>query len=153
MRPSVNPYQEYQSNQVSTADPKQLIIMLYDGAIRFLEESLKYIDDFKTYDKANTNILRAQDIIAELMVSLDMDKGGEIADNLFNLYAYMKKELLNANIEKKNQPIKTVIKLMRELKGAWEEMDPSKASNNKAAPKPNAATQAASEYRGFAAQG
>ena len=79
MRQSLNPYMEYQSNQVNTADQKQLVIMLYDGAVKFLNESIGFLNDYKTYDQANAKIVRVQEIISELMISLDMEKGGEIA--------------------------------------------------------------------------
>lgn len=145
MKVSQNPYQQYKSNQVNTADPKTLIIMLYDGAIRFLKEGKEALNSYKTYDTANEKILRAQDIITELMLSLDMDKGGEIADNLMNLYSYMKKSLLEANMNKNEKPINEVLKILNELKEAWEQIDeknqeaelPSKEKNGK----------------GFAAQG
>jgi flagellar protein FliS len=114
---------EYQANQVETADPRQLVIMLYDGAIRFLDKALINIQNFKKYDEVNQNILRAQDIITELMVSLDMEKGGEIANNLMSLYSFMKKEILNANIQKEGAGIRSVIKMLKELKSAWEQMD------------------------------
>ncbi|MDH4199795.1 MAG: flagellar export chaperone FliS [Spirochaetia bacterium] len=116
-------YEEYQVNQVETADPKQLVVMLYEGAIRFLEEALLNVDNFKKYDLVNTKILRAQDIITELMVSLDMDRGGEIADNLLSLYVYMKKELLEANMKKDRAMIERVLKMLRDLNVAWQKMD------------------------------
>ena len=119
----MNPYQEYENNEINTAEPKELILMLYTGALGFLEEALKYIDDYKSYDKANEKLLRAQDIITELILSLDMNKGGDVAKNLFNLYTYMKKELLNANIKKEKSPIQSVIKYLKELKEAWEKAD------------------------------
>ncbi|MCS6985164.1 MAG: flagellar export chaperone FliS [Leptospiraceae bacterium] len=126
MRPGVNPYLEYQANQVSTADPRQLIVMLYEGAIRFLEASAENMKSFRTYDKANNNMLRAQDIITELMVSLDMERGGEIAKNLLSLYIFMKKQLLEANMKKSPEMVHQVIKLLRELKSAWEQIDTAK---------------------------
>ncbi len=127
MKPSFNPFLEYQSNEVNTADPRELVVMLYDGAIRFLEESMKHMESFRTYDKANASMLRAQDIITELMVSLDLDKGGEIAQNLLSLYSYMKSELLSANMAKDASKIKPIVKLLRELKTAWEQLDASAA--------------------------
>jgi flagellar secretion chaperone FliS len=131
MRQSLNPYIEYQSNQVNTADQKQLVIMLYDGAIKFLNESIGFLDNYKTYDQANAKIVRVQEIISELMISLDMEKGGEIAQNLFNLYAFMKQQLLDANIKKEPAPIKQVIKMLNELSQAWKNMkNDSKPDDN-----------------------
>ncbi len=144
-----NAHQEYQINQVETADPRQLVVMLYDGAIRFLEKGAEFLDDFKTYDKANQNLLRAQDIITELMVSLDMDKGGEIAENLLSLYTFMKKKLLEANMKKEKEGVIDVIKLLEDLRSAWKEMDltsgiPSAPAGSDKEPQKRA---------GFAAQG
>ncbi len=146
MKATVNPYQQYQSNQVDTADPKQLIVMLYDGAIRFLEIAASGIEDFKNYDTVNENILKSQDIITELMLSLNMDEGGEIAQNLFNLYSFMKKELLDANIKKEKKPIQVVLTLLKELKEAWEKVEVAK-------PNLAAAREQSSDYKPFAAQG
>ena len=145
-----NGYEQYQVNQVETADPKQLVVMLYEGAIRFLEEALANIDNFKKYDLVNNKILRAQDIITELMVSLDMDKGGEIADNLLSLYLYMKKELLEANIKKERESVERVIKMFRELLDAWKQID-SKAGVVKK--ELSEAEKAAVRKAGFVARG
>lgn len=127
MKPSLNPYKEYQSNQISTAEPKQLIIMLYDGAVRFLESAAQFMGDFRMYDKANNNLLRAQDIITELMVSLDLEKGGEVAQNLLNLYAYMKKQLLDANLKKSAAEVEKVIAMLKDLRIAWDQADPARS--------------------------
>lgn len=145
MRPSLNPYQEYQSNQINTADPKQLIIMLYDGAIRFLDTAASYMGDFRTYDKANNNLLRAQDILTELMVSLDMEKGGEIARNLLSLYIFMKKQLLEANLKKSAAEVHKVSAMLRDLRNAWEQADPTRGMVGNAKP--------AGLQGGFVAQG
>lgn len=143
MRPSVNAYREYQANQINTVDQKELIVMLYDGAVRFLEDAHRNLESYKTYDRANENILRTQDILTELMLTLNMDKGGEIAQNLFNLYAFMKKELLEANIEKDTGRVENVIKWLNDLKTSWEQIDDKAAKDN--TPPEN--------YRGIALEG
>jgi len=137
---------EYQANSVGTADQKQLIVMLYEGVLRFLRDAETQMGSYKTYDKANTSILRAQDIFTELMVSLNLEAGGEIAQNLFNLYAYCKTQLLEANVQKKVDMIKPVQKIISELLEAWKQMETPNAA--KAAPaKPN-------DYKGgFKAEG
>ena len=156
MKAAVNPYQQYKNNQVDTADPKQLIIMLYDGAIRFLETASARISDFHHYSEVNEKILKAQDIITELMLALNMDEGGEIAGNLFNLYAYMKKELIEGNIKKNKAHIDSVVTLLKELKVAWEKVDPS--TQDKASPTNATAPQQSpqhpdGDYKPFIAQG
>lgn len=143
MKPNANPYREYQTNSVATADQKQLIIMLYDGAIRFIETASGFMGSFKTYDKANQNILRAQDILTELMLSLNLDHGGEIGQNLFNLYAFCKKQLLDANVKKNADDLKPALKILKELKESWEKIDMGAVKETRTG-----------DYRGgFAAQG
>ena len=73
-------------------------------------------------DTISNNIIKAQDIISELMVALDFEKGGDIAKNLFSIYVYMNRELLNANINKDSEPLKRVKKLLMELREAWNEV-------------------------------
>jgi len=143
-------FEEYQVNQVETADPKQLVVMLYEGAIRFLEEALSNIDNFKKYDVVNAKILRAQDIITELMVSLDMHRGGEIAENLLSLYVFMKKELIDANIKKEREGIERVIKMFTDLLDAWKKIDPRQGTFSKI---PSEAEKMEIRKSGFVARG
>lgn len=116
-----NNFDAYKDTEIQTADQGKLIVMLYEGAIRFLKLAEQHMDH-RTYDIVNTNIVKAQEIVTELMLSLNMEEGGEIAHNLFNLYAYMKKRLLEANMQKELAPVQEVIKLLEQLKGAWEEV-------------------------------
>ena len=94
---NTNPYNQYKQTQITTANQGKLIVMLYDGAIKFLNIALDNMSP-KSYDVVNNNIIKAQDIITELLLSLNMDEGGEISQNLFNLYMYFKRQLLEANI-------------------------------------------------------
>lgn len=138
---------EYQANSVGTADQKQLIIMLYEGVLRFVNAAEAGMSSFKTYDKANTNILRAQDIFTELMVSLNIEQGGEIAQNLMNLYAYCKSQLLEANLQKKTEYLKPVKKVVSELLEAWKQIEQQPLAKAAAAAKPG-------DYKGgFKAEG
>lgn len=121
MAPGKNQYEAYKSTEVSTANQGKLIVMLYEGAIRFLRTARDKMDH-RTYDVVNTNIIKAQDIITELMLSLNMEQGGEVADNLLNLYAYMKKRLLEANMNKEVGPIDEVLRYLEDLRSAWEEV-------------------------------
>jgi flagellar secretion chaperone FliS len=137
---------EYQANSVGTADQKQLIIMLYEGVLRFIALAEGQMASFKTYDQANTNILRAQDILTELMVSLNLEIGGEIGQNLFNLYAYCKSQLLEANLQKKAEFLKPVKKIVTELLEAWKQIEGPTA--------PKTAAKPAADYKGgFKAEG
>jgi flagellar secretion chaperone FliS len=127
--PNKNPYNQYKQTEVSTANQGKLIVMLYDGAIKFLRIALDTMDP-KTYDVANDNILKAQDIITELLVSLNMKEGGEISQNLFSLYIYFKKRLLEANMKKDPDIVKEVLKLLEDLREAWEQISTKESGNN-----------------------
>ena len=113
-----NQYQAYKNTEISTADQKKLILMLYDGALRFLQTAIENMQPTR-YDVVNNNIIKSQDIITELMISLDMKAGGEISTNLFNIYAYLKKRLLEANIAKDASILEEVSRLLSQLREAW----------------------------------
>ncbi len=119
--PNTNPYNQYKETQVTTANQGKLIVMLYDGAIKFINIALDNMTP-SSYDVVNNNIIKAQDIITELVFSLNMDVGGEISQNLFNLYMYFKKQLLEANIKKDPEILKHTVKLLKELRDAWEQI-------------------------------
>jgi flagellar protein FliS len=104
--------------------------MLYDGAIKFLNIALENMSP-KTYDVVNNNIIKAQDIITELLLSLNMDEGGEISQNLFNLYMYFKRQLLEANIKKDPEIIKHILKLLKELRDAWDQISANETRSDK----------------------
>lgn len=111
----------YKSNEISTMSQGKLIVMLYDGAIRFLNIAVENMTPRK-YEIVNKNILKTQDIIAELMTSLNLDEGGKIAQDLLALYIYIKTRLIEANVKKDANIVKEVIKHLTELKQAWEEI-------------------------------
>jgi flagellar secretion chaperone FliS len=113
-----NPYETYKKAQVQTANQGKLIVMLYDGAIRFAKASTEAIKNNKL-EAAHRNIVRAEDIITELLLSLDYDKGGDIAKKLASIYIYVNEQLLEANITKKAEPLELVIKLMSDLRESW----------------------------------
>ncbi|NLK62868.1 MAG: flagellar export chaperone FliS [Fusobacteria bacterium] len=115
-----NPYDKYKTTQIQTATPGQLILMLYQGAIKFCKISKISIED-KDFIKANKYLIKVQDIITELTISLDMKSGSEIAKNLSSLYEYMNRKLLEANIKKDIEIISEVQSLLEELESAWQE--------------------------------
>ena len=117
----MNPYlNQYKKAQVQTASPEQILIMLYDGAIRFLNQAKVHMQN-KDIEQSHTNIIKAQRILTEFMSSLDMDLGGEMAENLFNLYEYLHHRLVQANIKKDIEAIDEVLDHLRSLKATWEE--------------------------------
>lgn len=113
-----NPYAQYQQAQVDTASPERLLLMLYEGMIRFLNTGRKAIVERKP-DIAHHNLVRAQDILVELMATLNMKDGGEIAQNLFDLYDYLNGRLTQANLEKSVGIVDEVLGFVRDLHEAW----------------------------------
>ncbi|MBP7652627.1 flagellar export chaperone FliS [Candidatus Dependentiae bacterium] len=116
---SKNPYNQYKKSSIQTASQGKLILMMYDGAIKFLNLAVENISN-KRYDIVNVNIIKTQDIITELMLALNLEVGGDIAKNLYSLYDYMNRRLVEANIKKNSEVAKEVLKLLTELKEAWE---------------------------------
>ncbi|UOD34369.1 flagellar export chaperone FliS [Deferribacteraceae bacterium V6Fe1] len=112
-----NPYKTYLKNEIEGATKGKLILLLYDGAIKFLRQANKYIE-LKDIPNAHQNIIKAENIIYELMSTLNMD-AGEIAENLLKLYDFMVWQLIEANKEKNSEKINTVIKLLTNLREAW----------------------------------
>ncbi len=110
----------YKETQVKTANQGKLIVMLYDGAIKFLKIAIEHLPT-KKYDTVNNNIIKAQDIITELMLSLNFEVG-DFANKLYGLYSYMNKRLVEGNIKKQAEPLEEVIRYLGELKSAWEQI-------------------------------
>lgn len=117
----MNPYlKQYQTNQIQTASPEKILIMLYDGAIQFLNKAKKEIEN-KNIQEVHNNIIGAQKIISEFMNTLDMEVGGETANNLYNLYEYLHFRLVQANLKKDAAMIDEVLVHLKDLKATWEE--------------------------------
>lgn len=123
-------YKEYKEIQVNTANREKLLIMLYQGCIKFLRFSKKSIEE-DNIEAANNYIIKSQDIIRELMNTLDRENGGEIADNLYNLYDYMYRELVSANINKDIEKVEIVEEMMSELLESWQQITNGKKKNKK----------------------
>lgn len=113
-----NPYEHYKKMQVETASQGRLIIMLYDGALKNLRNAQICISN-KDINGAHRLLMKTQDIIRELNITLNMN-AGEIATNLRNLYLYMLQRLIDANVTKDNEKIAEVIDLLSTLKEAWD---------------------------------
>lgn len=110
----------YKEASVLTADPKRLVIMCYDGAIRNLKIAKESCGAGKYESKAKA-VQKAQDIISELMHALNFEKGGQIAKNLEALYNYMQRRLLDAEVHKDIEAFDEVGGILKELRGAWQE--------------------------------
>ncbi|WP_059041708.1 flagellar export chaperone FliS [Paenibacillus rubinfantis] len=121
-----SPYQKYQQTQLQTAPPAQLLLMLYDGAIRFVRTGISGIDE-KNYEKTNTNLCKAQAVIHELIAALNFDY--PIAKNLSQIYEYMLHQLIVANLKKNTTPANEVLSYLLELREAWDTAAKSIAGN------------------------
>ncbi len=115
----------YRSVSVDTASPGKLILMLFDGALRFLhlaEDGFRQTDVRVRNETIHNNIIKTQNIILELQRSLNVRDGGEFAVNMFRIYDYMMQQLIEANNRKDPEGVRVVIGLFGELRGAWDEM-------------------------------
>jgi flagellar protein FliS len=115
-----NPYEKYKKTSINTASPQELVLMLYDGGVRFIEQGKLFIKN-KKLDKANDSIYKAQLVVDELIAGLDMNNGGEIAVRLNLLYDYMKRRLIDANMKKDTDILDEVEGMFKELRETWKE--------------------------------
>lgn len=115
----------YRANAVLTASPGQLVLMLYDGALKAMaiaREAFAAPDDARRIETINTQLLKAQAILSELQNGLNLEAGGEFARTMHRLYDYHNRRLFEANIRKQVEPVIEVEKLVRELRDAWAQM-------------------------------
>jgi len=119
-------FKEYKKNQIINANQSKLVLMLYDGAIKFINKAIELIPQKKpkNIEEIHKNIVKAQDIITELTSSLDMNVG-DISQKLFSIYMYINNKLIEANVKKNEKPLIEARKYLTELREAWE-----KASKN-----------------------
>jgi|SaaInl4_135m_RNA_FD_contig_123_15497_length_1300_multi_4_in_0_out_0_1 flagellar secretion chaperone FliS len=121
-----NPYQsqmnQYKRMKFETASPEMLILMLYDGAIKNIIQAQSMIYDKNQIEVCSNALIKAQNIITELMVSLNFDIGGDIAKNLFNIYEYVNYTLAQANINKNDDNLEVVLQMLKDLRGTWQEV-------------------------------
>lgn len=130
-----DPVHAYKEIQIKTANQIRLIVMLYDGAIRQVNRALDLLaEGHRRYDAVNTCLVAAQDIISELMASLDFEKGGTLAKNLFSIYTFLNRQLLDANLRKDPAPVAVVKRLLTQLRDAWEEISTKKGLEEQVQP-------------------
>ena len=126
-------YQDaYKKASVNTLDQNKLIIMLYDGAIKNANFAVQYMESGEI-EKVHDSLIKTKNIVTELLATLNMEQGGEIAKNLKSLYSYMFSQLIEANMEKKSEPVMSVIDLLKELRGAWLQIREKKKPEEKKA--------------------
>ncbi len=110
----------YQQMEIKTADPFELILIIYRGALKNLTEALEHMEAGRIEQRVGA-INKSVELIAELKSSLDFEQGKHIARSLDQLYTYMLKRLTEANLRQDPEPLREVIKLMRTLESAWAE--------------------------------
>ena len=132
----------YKKASVNTLDQNKLIIMLYDGAIKNANFAVQYMESGEI-EKVHDSLIKTKNIVTELLATLNMDQGGEIAKNLKSLYSYMFSQLVEANMEKKSEPVLAVIDLLKELRAAWVQIKEKKKPDEG---KGNASAQGTMQY-------
>lgn len=113
-----NPYQKYKSTQITSASREKLLLMMYEGAIKFTKLAIKAADEKKVAERCE-NIGRAFDIVLELNNTLDHKVGGEISAKLEQLYMYMTEQYTKANMSGTSDPLKINLKLLETLYEGW----------------------------------
>lgn len=137
-----SPQNTYHQNRIKTAGQSELIVMLYDAAIRNLQTAVDELNAEKPkLDIVNTAFNKASNIITELSASLDFQQGGEVANHLFNLYCFFNSEIISANVRKQDGSIPQIIEMLEELRRAWKVV----ASE--------AGSQPGNHYEGFSVNG
>lgn len=117
---SVNAYQVYRQTQVSTASQGELLMMLLDGGLRFGRQAQQHMRAGEI-EEANSKLIRTQDIVNELIISLNMDVG-VIAENLQRIYTYIYDLLVQANIKKDPDIVEEALSMLSELRDTWEQV-------------------------------
>lgn len=113
-----NPYQTYQQNSVTTASPQELTLMLYNGCLKFIKLAKRAMDEGK-FEAKNTNLIKAQAIIQEFIITLDQDI--EISENLAQLYEYIHFQLREANMKNDMAILEEAEGQVKELRDTWKE--------------------------------
>ena len=111
---------QYQKTTVETASNEKILIMLYDGAIQFLNKAKIALNE-KNYEQSHNNLMGAQRINEEFINTIDKEPNPELANNLINLYEYFITRLVQANIKHEIGPVDEVLKFLKDLKSTWEQ--------------------------------
>ena len=117
----LNPYQQYRATKVETAGSVDLVVMLYQGAVKFTRIGIAAIER-NDQRAAHESLVRAQDIIVELLGSLNRDAGGQIAGQLASIYDYCFRRLVTANVKQDVAAAREVVGILRDLGTAWQEI-------------------------------
>ncbi len=126
-------YNAYRDTNVKTASQGRLVVLLYEEAVKQLTVANSLFDKtgklpVKNIEAFGKAILKTQEIITELQVSLDMEKGGDIAKNLMALYIFFNKQLTDINISKDKTKLEPILKMLTELCESWQQAAASSAN-------------------------
>lgn len=113
-----NPYNQYMKSSIMTTPPEELAIMLYEGAMKFLKRAMIYLED-ENIEKVNEAILKVQDITIEFMSKVDTEY--EVGKQLFSLYEYIYRRLIEANMKKDPEILNEIYGMYEELRDTWQE--------------------------------
>ena len=117
----MNPYlKQYQRTEVETATPEKVLILLYDGAVQFLNKALKALDD-RNIPEIHNNIVGAERILLEFMNTIDFEQGGDFAERLNALYQYLYNRLVEANMKKDKEIVQQVLHFLVDLRATWKQ--------------------------------
>ena len=117
----MSPYNAYTQQAATTASPAQLVLMLYDGALARIEGARYALEGTPDLEAANTSLGKAQAIVRELQVTLDHERGGQVAASLASLYAYCQELLVRANLDKSTPALDEAISVLQPLRDTWEQ--------------------------------
>jgi flagellar secretion chaperone FliS len=113
--------QAYIQTQIQSRSPLELVVMLYDGALRFLQQTVDAMERGDLVAKRDS-LSRSMAIVTELHGMLDLEQGGEVAASLDSLYTYMMERLTTANQQRDAAPVVEVMRLMSGLRDAWSQI-------------------------------
>ena len=133
-------HKEYHQNEVATSSQAKLIVMMYEGALKFVTLAIEGIDNHDL-SKKGKYINKTHDIINELSCALDMKKGGEVAQKLESLYQFILHQLTLANIKSDRKTLESIVNVITPLMEAWKELLAKKNTNEKDASQQNKAFQ------------
>lgn len=130
---SVAAYSSYRKAQIETAPPHKLVAMLLHGAVIRCQQAKEALEK-GLHNEARPLLLKAQDIVAELMSSLDFEKGGEIAQRLFLLYEFVYRRLVEANVSRNPGALADALQVLRGLEEAWNALPLANSQDGRSSP-------------------
>ncbi|MAE16616.1 MAG: flagellar export chaperone FliS [Deltaproteobacteria bacterium] len=124
-------YRAYHQTSVQTSDQLTLIVMLYDGMLRYLRKAHTCIE-VQDIEGAHNYLMRSKDIVNELLSTLRVEKAGEVGGNLRDLYLYMFRRILEANLNKDPQPVQDVLRIAGTLRQGWLQIKSQRSQHKQA---------------------